>query len=475
MPAKRPTPQPRLNLDTIELEETAGAAAPLAARLRPRTLEDYVGQEHLVGERRLLRRLVEAGQLPSILLWGPPGSGKTTLARIIANRADARFEQLSAVSAGVADLRRVVAEARARRPERTVLFIDEIHRFNKAQQDAVLPFVEDGTVTLIGATTENPSFEVIGPLLSRSRVFTLKALEEPQLETLIRRALTDDVHGLGAQNVDMDDEAIEALAASVGGDARIALNALEAAVMSVTPEPVDQTTGTEAPSPELVPEALEGRGAEPKTSPGRATTLRRHVTRADIEEALQHRTYLYDRQGDAHYDTISAFIKSLRGSDPDAALYWLARMVEAGEDPLFIVRRMVILASEDVGLADPQAMVVATACQQAVHFIGMPEGFYPLAETALYLALAPKSNSVGTAYSKALADVEATRNDPVPLHLRNAVTGLMRGLGYGAGYKYAHNYAGGVAPDQTYLPDRLVGHKYYEPSGIGADTAEDKS
>jgi putative ATPase len=322
-----------------------------------------------------------------------------------------------------------MAEAKARRGQKTILFIDEIHRFNKAQQDAVLPYVEDGTVTLIGATTENPSFEVIGPLLSRSRVFTLKALDEEQIAALIRRAIADEERGLGALKIEMDDEAVEALAASVGGDARIALNALEAAAMSVSPD-----------------------------------NGHRVVTREVVEEALQHRTYLYDRQGDAHYDTISAFIKSLRGSDPDAALYWLARMIEAGEDPLFIVRRMVILASEDVGLADPQAMVVAAACQQAVHFVGMPEGFYPMAETALYLALAPKSNSVGAAYSRARADAEATRNDPIPMHLRNAVTGLMRGLGYGKGYKYAHDFEGGVAPDQTYLPERLIGRRYYEPS-----------
>ncbi len=406
----------------------SSGAAPLASRMRPRTLDEYVGQEHLVGQGKILRRLLEAGQLPSIILWGPPGTGKTSLARIVASTSQAKFVMLSAVQAGVADLRRVMAEARARRPQRTVLFIDEIHRFNKAQQDAVLPTVEDGTVTLIGATTENPSFEVIGPLLSRSRVFTLKSLDEEQLEALVRRAAIDPERGLGSLNVVLEDDAAEALAASVGGDARTALNALEASAMSVSP-------GDDG---------------------------RRVITRAVIEEALQHRTYLYDRQGDAHYDTISAFIKSLRGSDPDGSLYWLARMIEAGEDPLFIVRRMVILASEDIGLADPQAMVVATACQQAVHFIGMPEGFYALAETALYLALAPKSNAVGTAYGRALADVEATRNDPVPLHLRNAPTGLMRQLGYGKGYKYAHDYEGGIAPDQTYLPDRLKGRKYYE-------------
>jgi len=457
--ARRPdTPQQAL-FDTgpaVTNDDVAGA--PLAARMRPRTLDDYVGQEHIVGEGKILRRLIQVGQLPSIILWGPPGAGKTTLARIIAANSHAHFVPISAVSAGVADLRRVVAEARERghgsvhqepahplpgtRPEfkgqlgqRTILFIDEIHRFNKAQQDAVLPYVEDGTITLIGATTENPSFEVIGPLLSRCRVFTLKALDEPQLAQLLRRALQDPERGLGDLNVEADDEAIQALAASVGGDARIALNALEAAVLSV---------------------AADKSG-------------KRRVTREVVEEALQHRTYLYDRQGDAHYDTISAFIKSLRGSDPDGALYWLARMIEAGEDPLFIVRRMVILAAEDVGLADPQALGVATACQQAVHFIGMPEGFYPMAECALYLALAPKSNSVGTSYTRALADVEATRNDPVPLHLRNAVTPLMKGLGYGKGYDYAHNHETGVAPDQTYLPERLKGHRYYIPRGLGKE------
>lgn len=407
--------------------------APLAARMRPRTFDEYVGQQHIVGEGRLLRRLVEGGALPSIILWGPPGTGKTTLARIIAGATDAEFIPVSAVSAGVADLRAAVAGARERLEAgggRTVLFIDEIHRFNKAQQDAILPYVEDGTITLIGATTENPSFEVIGPLLSRSRVFALKQLEPDDIARLLRRALADDERGLAAAGIAVDDDALASLAASTGGDARIALNALEAAVA-----------------------AAAGRDE-------------RRVTVADVEEALQHRTYLYDRAGDAHYDTISAFIKSLRGSDPDAALYWLARMIEAGEDPLFVVRRMVILASEDIGLADPMAMVIATSCQQAVHFVGLPEAFYPMAECALYLALAPKSNSVGRSYGAALADVQQTRNDPVPLHLRNAVTPMMRDMGYGAGYKYAHDYDGGVV-EQQHLPDRLAGRRYYRPGDLG--------
>jgi putative ATPase len=418
-------------------------SAPLAARMRPRTFDEYVGQEHIVGEGKILRRLSASDSLPSMILWGPPGTGKTTLARLLAASSNAAFTAVSAVAAGVADLRRVTAEARDRlraSGQRTVLFIDEIHRFNKAQQDAILPFVEDGTITLIGATTENPSFEVIGPLLSRSRVFALKQLEPESIAAIIRRALVDKERGLGGSGASVDDDAIEALANSVGGDARIALNALEAAVQAAQ--------GT-------VPGA---RVAESGASA--------RVTKEDIEEALQHRTYLYDRQGDAHYDTISAFIKSVRGSDPDAALYWLARMIESGEDPLFIVRRMVILASEDVGLADPMAMVIATSCQQAVHFIGLPEGFFPMAETALYLALAPKSNTVGRAYGAAMSDVQATRNDPVPLHLRNAVTGLMRQMGYGKGYKYAHDYEGGVV-EQQHRPEHAEGHTYYRPGKLG--------
>jgi putative ATPase len=416
-------------------EARAAGQAPLAARMRPATLEEFVGQEHLVGEGRLLRNAIESDQLPSMVLWGPPGSGKTTLARIIAGLTQSHFEPVSAVSSGVADLRRVVAEAKERlgmSGARTVLFIDEIHRFNKSQQDAVLPYVEDGTVTLIGATTENPSFQVISPLLSRSRVYRLEPLSPESVEALLRRALADRERGLGGTKVEIDDDTLRALATVAGGDARIALNALELAVQSVR---------------------ANAKGV-------------RVVALSDIEEALQHRAALYDRAGDWHYDIVSAFIKSLRGSDPDAALYWLARMLEGGEDPLFVARRLVILASEDVGLADPQALQVAVAAQQSVHFIGMPEGFYSLAEATIYLATAPKSNSAGQAYGRALQDARATLNEPVPLHLRNAVTPLMDEMGHGRGYKYDHDFPEHFS-GQQHLPEKLAGRTYYVPSTQG--------
>lgn len=413
----------------------AAGQAPLAARVRPRTLDEFVGQEHLVGEGRLLRKAIEADEIPSMVLWGPPGSGKTTLARIIAGLTQSYFDPVSAVAAGVADLRRIVAEARDRlgmHDQRTILFIDEIHRFNKAQQDAVLPYVEDGTVTLIGATTENPSFEVISPLLSRCRVYTLEPLTPEQIELIIRGALADEERGLGPMRVDIADDTVAGLAAAAGGDARIALNALELAAQAARPDP---------------------KGV-------------RCVTLDDIEEALQHRAALYDRAGDWHYDIISAFIKSLRGSDPDAALYWLARMLEGGEDPLFVARRLVILASEDVGLADPHAIQVAIAAQQAVHFVGMPEGFYPLAEATIYLATAPKSNSTGSAYMRALKDAKATLNEPVPLHLRNAPTNLMKDMGFGRDYKYDHSFPEHHS-GQEHLPEKLRGRRYYVPGEIG--------
>ena len=409
--------------------------APLAARMRPRSFDEYVGQEHLTAPDRLLRRAIEADQVPSMVLWGPPGSGKTTLAEIVARSTSTHFSALSAVTSGVADLRRVVEEARERRKlygQRTILFIDEIHRFSKSQQDVALPHVEDGTVTLIGATTENPSFEVISPLLSRCRVYTLNALTEDGVQTVIDRALTDAERGLGSLDVTFEEGAREFLVSMANGDARIALNTLELAVQAT---PADGG-GTHA------------------------------ITLSTLEDALQHRAGMYDKGGEEHYNIISAFIKSMRSSDPDAALYWLARMLESGEDALFVVRRMVIFAAEDVGLADPQALVMATACQQAVHFVGLPEGYLPLAETVVYLATAPKSNSAYAAYKKAVEDVKHTRNDPVPLHLRNAPTGLMKGLGYGEGYKYAHDYPEHYVEQQN-RPDSVAGHRYYEPGELG--------
>ena len=407
--------------------------APLAARMRPRTLEEFVGQEHIVGEGRLLRRAIEADRLfSSIILWGPPGTGKTTLAMIIANRTKSHFDTISAVMAGVKDIRQLVKAARDRRGmygQRTIVLVDEIHRFNKAQQDALLPHVEDGTIILIGATTENPYFEVIGPLVSRSRVFQLNPLSEDELRVVLKRALTDEERGYGKRKVRVDEEALAHLVRIAGGDARTALNALELAVESTPPD-----------GQEFV-----------------------HVDLKVAEDSIQRRALLYDKDGDAHYDTISAFIKSLRGSDPDAALYWLAKMIYAGEDPRF-VRRMIIFASEDVGLADPQALTVATSAAQALEWVGLPEAQYNLAEAAIYLATAPKSNSAG-AYFKALADVEQEGKVEVPDHLKDA-TRDGQALGHGKGYKYPHDYPGHHVRQQ-YLPDELQGRRYYEPGELG--------
>lgn len=409
--------------------------APLAARMRPATFDDFVGQEHIMSPERVLRRSIEVDQIPSMVLWGPPGSGKTTLANLIANVTQSYFDSVSAVTAGVADLRRIIENAAERRGmygRKTIMFVDEIHRFNKAQQDVILPHVEEGTVVFIGATTENPSFEVIAPLLSRCRVFTLKALTSEEVSTIIQRALSDKERGIGFLNVDISEDAMHHLIRMTDGDARVALNVLELAVSATNLDP----------------------------SGGR------HVTLNVIEDAFQQRSILYDKTGDQHYDTISAFIKSVRGSDPDAAIYWLVRMLEAGEDPMFIARRLVILAAEDIGMADPQGLPIAMAAQQAAHFIGLPEGAIPLAEATVYLATAPKSNSAYAALNQAREDARRTRNEPVPMHLRNAVTSLMKNQGYGEGYKYSHDYIGHFAPMQN-LPVSLKNRRYYQPTDQG--------
>lgn len=428
------------DLFDLQRERLLARRAPLATRMRPRTLDEFVGQESIVGPGTLLRRIIEADRLPSLILWGPPGVGKTTLARIVAETTRAHFVPLSAVSAGVADLRAAVKEAKDRlgmHGGRTILFIDEVHRFNKGQQDAILPYVEDGTVTLIGATTENPSFEVNSALLSRARVFVLKPLGDGDLRRLIARALADPERGLGEERAHLTAEATTLLVNFANGDARFALNTLELAV-AATPPP-------DAAGERVVDDAL-------------------------VAEAAQRRAAVYDKAGESHYDTISALHKSLRSSDPDGALYWLARMLESGEDPLYVTRRLVRFASEDIGLADSQALVLALAAQGAVHFLGWPEANTALAQLTIYLAVAPKSNAAYVAYKAARDDVEQTRNDPVPLHLRNAPTALMKGLDYGKGYQYAHDYKGAIV-DQEHLPPNLAGHTYYHPTERGREAA----
>jgi len=408
---------------------------PLADRVRPKTLDEFIGQEHILGPGKILQEAILSDQLMSMIFWGPPGTGKTTLAYIIAAETNSDFFALSAVTSGVSEVRKILERARLnlRLNKRTILFIDEIHRFNKAQQDALLHEVEDGTILLIGATTENPSFEVISPLLSRCRVFKLNPLSETELKQIIERALQQDVE-LRRLAVQLDEDACALIVHLANSDARVALNALEMAVKL----------------------------AQRKRDNGV------HVTRADVEQAFQQRALFYDKKGDYHYDTISAFIKSIRGSDPDAAVYWMARMIEAGEDPKFIARRMIILASEDIGNADPLALVIATAGFTAVDYIGMPEGRIVLSQVATYLASAPKSNAAFLAIEKALQEVKSTELESVPLHLRNAPTPLMEQLGYGKDYKYAHSYEDHFV-EQNYLPEKLKDKIFYHPTDIGSE------
>lgn len=420
-----------MDLFEAHRRQQTARTAPLAARMRPRSLDELVGHESVVGNGTLLRRAIESDRLSSIVLWGPPGTGKTTIARLIAMSTRAHFTSLSAVTAGVADIRAVIKEAADRlgmNGQRTVLFVDEIHRFNKSQQDALLPHVEDGTVTLIGATTENPSFEVNAPLLSRAHVVMLTPLDDAAIEKLVRRALADVDRGLARFRLTIDEDALSFLVNYANGDARWALNTLEWAST-----------------------AAEDGGT---------------ITNAMVAQAAQRRAATYDKSGDDHFDAISALHKTIRGSDPDAALYWLARMLERGDDPLYIVRRLVRFASEDVGLADPLALQMAVSAKDAVHFIGMPEGALALAQLVVHLALAPKSNAIYRAWKEASSDVRETRNDPVPLHLRNAPTKLMKESGFGHGYRYAHDYDDGVVAQQN-LPDNLAGRRYYRPTDRG--------
>jgi putative ATPase len=420
-----------------DVSQKKAAPAPLAERMRPRTFDEFVGQQELLAPGKPLRESIERDLLQSIILWGPPGTGKTTLARIIADMTKAQFVAFSAVLAGIKEIREVMTAAERLRKttgRRTIVFIDEIHRFNKAQQDAFLPRVEAGDIVLIGATTENPSFEVNAALLSRSKVFVLRGLTVDEVEAILERALADSSRGLGGDRVTVDPEALHAIAMYANGDARVALNLLELSV-----------------------------AAAPNVDSGDSA---RRVDVARVEQAIQRRALLYDKSGEEHYNLISALHKSMRNSDPDASVYWLARMLEAGEDPLYVARRLVRFASEDIGNADPQALTVAVAAKDAVHFIGMPEGNTALAQAAIYLATAPKSNAIYEAYSQAAEDAHKDVAEPVPLHLRNAPTKLMKDLQYGKGYKYAHNEADAIA-DMSCLPPALQGRKYYEPTDRG--------
>lgn len=410
--------------------------APLAARMRPRNLDEFVGQDEIVGPGRLLRRAIEADRLRSMIFYGPPGTGKTTLARIIANTTSAFFESINAVTAGVADIRRIITEARERfqfYQRKTILFIDEIHRFNKSQQDALLPAVEDGTVLLIGATTENPLYEVNSPLVSRCMIFRFHALQSDALKRIVNQALSDRERGLADYRVELDEAALEFLVNKADGDARIALNALELAVLTTKPDP---------------------------------ETGKIHLTLEILADCIQQRPIVYDRDGQGHYDTISAFIKSMRGSDPDAAVYYLARMLKAGEDPKFIARRMIIHAAEDVGNADPRALLVAVAAAQALEMVGLPEAQIPMAQAAIYIATAPKSNACCSAIHQAMADVENLENRIVPAHLRDSSHPGAARLGDGVGYLYPHDYPEGIVK-QDYLPANLLGKNYYQPTDRG--------
>jgi putative ATPase len=414
--------------------ETPPELQPLAERMRPRTLDEFLGQERLLGPGKPLRVQIERDDLGSMILWGPPGCGKTTLARVIARLTSSDFISFSAVLSGIKEIKQVMAaaEREASSGRRTIVFVDEVHRFNKAQQDAFLPHVEAGHILFIGATTENPSFEVISPLLSRTKVYVLEPLAAPLIVELLRRALSDSERGLAQENIEITEDLLFRIASFANGDARAAYNTIELAARSARPDAAG----------------------------------RRHITRELLEDVLQRKILRYDKAGEEHYNLISALHKSVRNSDPDAALYWLARMLESGEDPLYLARRMVRMASEDIGLAEPGALAVTLAAKEAFDFIGPPEGYLALAQAAVYLSLAPKSNALYTAYGEVLDDVRKTEAEPVPLHLRNAVTGLMSHLGYGEGYKYAHNFEDKVT-DMSCLPGNLAGRAYYKPTDQG--------